>query len=62
MGQRPVEKEAKELGQEAFFPEGKLEEMRLDLELKIALLVRERDKRFKDDKKKVRQRPRRRIS
>jgi hypothetical protein len=45
-----LEKEARELGQEMLFPEGKLEEMRLDLELKIALLLREREKRFKDEK------------
>src|SRR6185295_12404101 len=45
-----LEKEARELGQEAFFPDGRLEEMRLDLELKIAMLIRERDKRFRDDK------------
>ena len=45
-----LEKEARELGQEPLYPEGKLEEMRLDLEIKIAMLVREREKRFKDDK------------
>ncbi|MBI3854550.1 MAG: hypothetical protein HY293_02535, partial [Planctomycetes bacterium] len=44
-----LEKEARELGQDLLYPEGRLEEMRLDLELKIALLIRERDKRFKDD-------------
>jgi hypothetical protein len=46
---KQLEKEARELGQEPLYPEGKLEEMRLDLELKIAMLVRERDKRFKED-------------
>jgi hypothetical protein len=45
-----LEKEARELGQPALYPEGKLEEIRLDLEIKIAMLVRERDKRFRDDK------------
>lgn len=45
-----LEKEARELGQQAFYPEGKLEEMRIDLELKIAMLAKERDKRFKDDR------------
>jgi len=45
-----LEKEARELGQDLLYAEGKLEEMRLDLELKIAMLIRERDKRFKDDK------------
>jgi len=45
-----LEKEARELGQEPFYADGKLEEMRLDLELKIALLIRERDRRFKEDK------------
>jgi hypothetical protein len=44
-----LEKEARTLGQEPMFPDGKLEEMRLDLEFKIALLVREREKRFKDE-------------
>jgi len=44
-----LDKEARELGQEPFYPEGKLEEMRVDLELKIAMLIRERDRRFKDD-------------
>ena len=46
---KALEKEARELGQEPLYPEGKLEEMRLDLELKIAFLIRERDRRFKDD-------------
>jgi hypothetical protein len=47
---KELEKEARQLGQEPLFPEGKLEDLRLDLELKIALLIREREKRFKDDK------------
>jgi hypothetical protein len=50
MEMKLLEKEARELGQEPLFPEGKLEEMRLDLELKIAMLLRERSKRFMDDK------------
>jgi hypothetical protein len=45
-----LEKEALELGQPTLYPEGKLEGIRQDLEIKIAMLVRERDKRFKDDK------------
>jgi hypothetical protein len=47
---KELEKEARRLGQEPLFPEGKLEDLRLDLEVKIALLIREREKRFKDDK------------
>ena len=47
---KQLEKEARQLGQEPMVPDGKLEEMRLDLELKIAMLVQERDKRFKDDR------------
>jgi len=43
-----LEKEARELGQEAFYPEGRLDDMRLDLELKIAMMVREREKHFRD--------------
>lgn len=45
-----LEKEARELGQPALYPPGKLEEMRLDLELKIGMLVREREKRFSDNR------------
>jgi len=44
-----LDREARELGQEAFYPEGKLDDMRLDLELKIAMLVREREKHFRDN-------------
>jgi len=44
-----LEKEAKDLGQETLYPEGKLEDLRLDLELKIAMLVREREKHFRDN-------------
>jgi hypothetical protein len=47
---KDLEKEAKGLSQPLTYTEGKLEEMRLDLELKIAMLVSERDKRFKDDR------------
>ncbi len=43
-----LEKEAKELGQEALYPEGKLDDLKLDLELKIAMMVREREKHFRD--------------
>jgi hypothetical protein len=45
---KDLEKEAKGLNQPLTYTEGKLEEMRLDLELKIAMLVTEREKRFKD--------------
>lgn len=44
-----LEKEAKELGQETLYPEGKLEDLRVDLELKIAMLIREREKHFRDN-------------
>lgn len=47
---KELEREAKSLGQQLLYPEGRLDEIRVDLELKIAMLVRERDKRFKDDK------------
>jgi hypothetical protein len=47
---KDLEKEAKGLNQPLTYTEGKLEEMRLDLELKIAMLVTEREKRFKDDR------------
>lgn len=47
---RELEKEAKALGLPPLYPEGKLEEIRLDLEFKIATLARERDRRFKDER------------
>ncbi len=47
---RELEKEARRLGLPALYPNGALEEMRLDLELKIAMLVRERDQRFKEER------------
>ncbi len=50
MEMKVLEKDARELGQAPLFPDGKLEEMRLDLEFKIAMLLRERSKRFVDDK------------
>jgi hypothetical protein len=45
-----LEKEAQALGQKPLYPEGKLEEMRRDLELKIATLIQERERRFKEEK------------
>ncbi len=47
---KDLEKEALALGQEPLYAGDKLEKMRLDLEYRIALLARERDKRFKDEK------------
>ena len=43
---KPLEKEARQLGQKPLYPEGKLEEMRRDLELKIATLIEDRGRRF----------------
>lgn len=45
-----LEKDAKALGQEPMFPEGKLQAMYEDQGITIAMLEREWDKRFKDDK------------
>lgn len=45
-----LEKDAKGMGQEAMYPDGKLEMMYEDLGITIAMLEREWDKRFKDDK------------
>jgi hypothetical protein len=47
---KKLEKEAKNLGQEPMYPEGKLETMYEDLNLTRSMLEKERDKRFKDDK------------
>jgi ATP-dependent protease ClpP protease subunit len=47
---KKLEKEAKNLGQELMYPEGKLEIMYEDLNLTMTMIERERDKRFKDDK------------
>jgi hypothetical protein len=44
-----LEKEAKALGQAPLFAEGTLEAMRLDLEVKMNLLLRGREKWFKDN-------------
>jgi hypothetical protein len=43
-----LEKEALQLGQKPLYPEGKLIEMRRDLELKIATLIEDRSRRFKE--------------
>jgi hypothetical protein len=43
-----LEKEALQLGQKPMFPDGKLEEMRRDLEMKIATLIQDRERRFRD--------------
>jgi len=45
-----LEKEAKGMGQELTYPEGKLDTIYEDLSLTITMLERERDKRFADDK------------
>jgi len=45
-----LEKEAQELGQPLIYPEGKLDAIREDLSIKIAFLLRNRDKHFLDDK------------
>jgi hypothetical protein len=45
-----LEKEAKSMGQELMYPEGKLAAMYEDLGLTIAMLEREWDKRFQDNK------------
>jgi len=45
-----LEKDAKGMGQEAMYAAGKLETMYEDLGITIAMLEREWDKRFKDDK------------
>jgi hypothetical protein len=47
---RELEKEAKALGLESFYTENRLDEIRIDVELKIAMLVREREKRFRDER------------
>jgi hypothetical protein len=45
---KQLEKEALGFGQKPLYPEGKLEEMRRDLELKSATLVGDRERRFKE--------------
>jgi hypothetical protein len=45
-----LEKEASLLGQKPLYPEGKLEEMRRDLEQKIGALIGDRERLFKDDR------------
>jgi hypothetical protein len=47
---KKLEKEAKSLGQEPLFPEGKLDSMYEDLNITATMLERERDKRYRDDK------------
>jgi hypothetical protein len=46
---RILEKQARDLGQKAFYPEERLDQMRLDITLHIAELVQARDNRFRDD-------------
>jgi hypothetical protein len=46
-----LEKEAKTLGQELLYPEGKLQNIYEDLSLTMAMLEREYEKRFVDDRK-----------
>ena len=48
---KKLEKEAKALGQELLYPEGKLATIYEDLSLTISSLEREADKRFVDEKK-----------
>ncbi len=48
---KQLDKDARGLGLEPSYPEGKLDEIRADLDLKIAMLTRERDKRYVDDRK-----------
>jgi hypothetical protein len=48
---KALEKEAKALKQEPMYPEGKLDNLHIDLNLKIEMLARERDKRYLDDRK-----------
>ena len=48
---KALEKEAKALKQEPMFPEGKLDNLHIDLNLKIEMLAREREKRYLDDRK-----------
>jgi hypothetical protein len=47
---RELEKEAKSLKQEPLYPEGKLNDLQLDLTLKIDQLDKERQKRYIDDR------------
>lgn len=47
---KKLEKEAKVMGQELLYPDGKLETIYEDLSLTIAMLEREYDKRFMDDR------------
>lgn len=47
---KKLEKEAKALGQEPMYPEGKLEALYEDVNLTMTMIERERDKRFKDEK------------
>ena len=48
---KQLEKEAKALRQEPMYPEGKLDALHVDLNLKIEMLGKERDKRYLDDRK-----------
>lgn len=47
---KELEKEAKGLKQEPMFPEGKLNDLQVDLALKIDMLEKERQKRYMDNK------------
>lgn len=47
---KALEREAARLGNAAMYPDGKLEGVYEDLGLKIAMLERERNKRYVDDK------------
>ena len=47
---KKLEKEAKTLGQQAMYPDGKLDTMYEDLSITVTMIEREWDKRFMDDK------------